>query len=206
MTNYLHTAFGNVGTSFPWSIRAVSVSSDSESAAEAAWHAGWAAFWANASLIALYPTTTTWLGTSTSTASAAFKQTTKTTTTASVAGTGAAAANPGQVCLIATLRTANATKWGRGRWYLPAPDSGAMATSDIVFSTAFMGDAQTAMNSAFTNWSSALTFQILHRKATLSGPGALTLTPVTGMDLSDKPAVQRRRSDKRSPARSTVTL
>ena len=148
MTYYLHTMQGTYGGGFPWSIHAVSNSSDSESTAEGVWHTGWQNFWSSAALIAIYPTTTTWTGTSTSTADTAFRQTTKTSTNASVSGTGAVAALPYQTAVIATLRSIVSTKWGRGRWYLPAPDTSALATTGYVWSATFMTDLQSALNAA----------------------------------------------------------
>lgn len=205
MANFLHTAFGDLGTGFPWSVRMVSTSADSEAAAEAAWHAGFLALWNTAGFLALMPTTTTFTGTSTSTANSTFHQTTKTSTLATVAGTSASPALPFQTSLIVTLRTAQATRWGRGRIYLPGLADSALATTGYVWSAAAMTAVQTALNNAFVQWTGPLQFQILHRRNTLTGPAANTLTPVSGADASNKPAVQRRRGDKFVPARTTIT-
>src|SRR5215469_8314877 len=160
MANFLHTAFGDLGTGFPWSVRMVSTSADSEAAAESAWHAGFLALWNTAAFLALMPSTTTF------------------------AGTSASPALPFQTSLIVTLRTAQATRWGRGRIYLPGLADSALASTGYVWSATAMTDVQTALNNAFVQWTGPLQFQILHRRGTLTGPGANTLTPVSGADAS----------------------
>jgi len=205
MPNYLHKAGGTLSGGFPWSIGMVSTSSDSESAAQTVWDNGIVAMWDTAAYNALVPSGTTLTYTSTSTASAAFKQTTKTTTTHSTAGT-ATQGLPFQAANVVTWRTASFTKWGRGRWYLPSLGSSGLATAGYVLSTTAVSDIVTAVNAGLTVWVAALNFQILHRKATLSGPGALTLTPIASGDVSNKLVIQRRRADKYVPTRSALTF
>lgn len=204
MGNYLHSAFGTENN-FPWSINAVSTSSGSEGAAETAWHTGFMAAWNSAGLLALIPNTTSVLGTYTSTANAAFKQTTATRTLATVAGGGAGACLPNQVCTLISFTTASATKWGRARWYFPGLSAASLAVGGL-YAGATMTALQTAFNTAFTTWAATLTFQVLHRHGTLTGPGANTLTPITGARAASKPAIQRRRGDKAVIAYTTITL
>jgi hypothetical protein len=205
MPFYLHTAQGLLGAAFPWSISAVSSSSSSEAAAQTAWDAGVVALWTSSGLAGLIPTTTTLTETSTSTANAAFKQTTLTKNTHSTAGTGTGSL-PYQICEVVTLRTAQATKYGHGRWYLPALAPAALATAGNLLSATAQGDIVTAVNALFTAIGSTLQFQILHRRGTLHGPGALTTDAVTSGDVSNKFAIQRRRGDKLVPTRSTITV
>ena len=205
MPNYLHKAGGTLSGGFPWSIGMVSTSSDSESAAQTVWDNGIVAMWDTAAYNALVPSGTTLTYTSTSTASAAFKQTTKTTTTHSTAGT-ATQGLPFQAANVVTWRTASFTKWGRGRWYLPSLGSSGLATAGYVLSSTAVSDIVTAVNAGLAVWVAALNFQILHRKATLSGPGALTLTPIASGDVSNKLVIQRRRADKYVPTRSALTF
>lgn len=205
MPNYLHSAGGTLEGGFPWSIGMVSTSSDSESAAQAVWDAGVVAMWGLAAFNALMPAGSVLTYTSTSTASAAFKQTTKTVATHNTPGT-ATAGLPYQVGEVVTWRTSQATKWGRGRWYLPPIGVGALATAGFVLSATAQADIVSAVNAGLTQWVSALSFQILHRKATLSGPAALTLTPIASGDVSNKLVIQRRRGDKFVPTRSTLTF
>jgi hypothetical protein len=205
MPNYLHKAGGTLEGGFPWSIGMVSVSSATESAAQTNWDSGFNALWTSSAYNALLPTGTILTYTSTSTASGSFTQTTKTETTHNEAGT-ATAGLPFQVGTIVTWRTAQATKWGRGRIYLPTIGVGALASTGFVLSATALTDIQTALNAALAIWVGTLNFQILHRKATLTGPGALTLTPITGGDVSNKLVIQRRRGDKFTPTRAALTF
>lgn len=205
MPNYLHKAGGTLEGGFPWSIGMVSTSTDGESAAQTVWDNGVVAMWGSSAFNALMPTGSILTYTSTSTASADFKQTTKTETTHSTAGT-ATAGLPFQVAEVVTWRTAQATKWGRGRWYLPTIGTTGLATAGFVLSATAVADIVTAVNAGLTVWVAALNFQILHRKATLSGPAANTLTPIASGDVSNKLVIQRRRADKYVPTRSTLTF
>lgn len=205
MPNYLHSAGGTIGSGFPWSISMVSTSSASESAAQTVWDNGIVAMWGSAAFNALVPAGTKLTYTSTSTANALFKQTTKTTNTHNTPGT-ATASLPYQVGEIVTWRTAQATKWGRGRWYLPPLGPGALATAGLVLSTTAVGDIVAAVNAGLTIWVASLNFQIVHRKNTLSGPLADTLTPISGGDVADKLVIQRRRGDKYVPIRTALTF
>lgn len=205
MPNYLHKAGGTLSGGFPWSIGIVSTSTATESAAHTNWDSGVVAMWGLAAFNALMPAGTILTYTSTSTASAAFKQTTKTTTTHNTAG-AATQGLPFQDAMVVTWRTLQATKWGRGRWYLPAFGPTGLATSGYVLSAAAESTLVTAVNAGLTVWFGTLAFQILHRKATLSGPGALTLTPVATGDVANKLVIQRRRADKFVPTRSALTF
>ena len=205
MPNYLHQAGGTIGSGFPWSISMVSTSSSSESAAQTVWDNGVVAMWTSSGFAGLVPAGTLLTYTSTSTANAVFKQTTKTMTDHSTAGT-ATASLPYQVAEIVTWRSALATKYGRGRWYLPPLGPGALATAGLVLSATAITDIVTAVNAGLTVWVASLNFQILHRKDTLSGPLADTLTPISGGDVADKLVIQRRRGDKYVPVRTALTF
>jgi hypothetical protein len=205
MANYLHQAGGTLEGGFPWSINMVSTSSSAEAAAQTAWDTGVQAMFNSASFHGLLPTGTVLTFSSTSTASATFKQTTKTTNTHSIAGT-ATQGLPFQAGEVVTWRTAQHTKWGRGRWYLPTIGVTALDTAGFVLSTAAVGDIVTAVNAGLAAWVGTLDFQILHRKATIGGPGADTLTPIISGDVSNKLVIQRRRADKYVPARQALTF
>jgi hypothetical protein len=205
MPNYLHKAGGTLEGGFPWSIGMVSTSSDGEAAAQTVWDNGVVAMWGNAAFNALMPAGSVLTYTSTSTASPTFKQTTKTQNTHNTPGT-ATAGLPFQAAEVVTWRTAQATKWGRGRWYLPTIGTGALATAGFVLSATAVSDIVTAVNAGLTVWVGALNFQVLHRKATLDGPGADTLTPIASGDVSNKLVIQRRRADKYVPTRTTLTF
>lgn len=206
MTNYLLVAGGQLQGGYPWSIHAVASATGSESAVETAWANGWATIMGDATLKTFYPVGTELTYSYTSTADASFRQTTVTQTNATFNGTSVSASLPFQSCPIVTLRTANRTRWGRGRWYMPAPAVNAMSTTAPVLSTAFESALDAALQNAFTTWVASFTLQILHKKGTKSGPGPMTLTGVTACDTSNKLAVQRRRGDKYVPVRTSVTI
>lgn len=205
MPNYLHKAGGTLEGGFPWSIGMVSTSSASESAAETSWSGGIQAMFGLTGLAALIPAGTVLTYTSTSTASADFKQTTKTTTDLDIAGTGGAGL-PYQVAEVVTWRSAQATKWGRGRWYLPPLTADALASAGFVLAAGSVTEIVDGVNAFLTATVATLSFQILHRKATISGPGADTLTPIASGDVSDKCVIQRRRADKYVPTRTALTF
>lgn len=205
MPNYLHTAGGTLEGGFPWSIGMVSTSTDGESAAQTVWDNGVVAMWDTAAFNALMPAGTILTYTSTSTANAFFKQTTKTSTTHNTPGT-ATAGLPYQVGEVVTWDTAQATKWGRGRWYLPPIGVSALATAGFVLSATAVSDIVTAVNAGLTVWVASLNFQILHRKNTLTGPSANTLTPIASGTVSNKLVIQRRRGDKFVPTRTALTF
>lgn len=205
MPNYLHKAGGVLQGGFPWSVGMISVSSSTESAAQTNWDSGFTALWNSASFLALLPAGTTLTYTSTSTASASFTQTTKTTATHNISGT-ATAGLPFQAAEVVTWRTASATKWGRGRWYLPTIGVTALASTGFVLSATSLTAIQGAVNAGLAVWVGTLNFQVLHRKNTLTGPTALTLTPIVSGDVSNKLVIQRRRADKFVPTRATLTF
>lgn len=205
MPNYLHAAGGTLQGGFPWSISMVSTSSSAEAAAQTVWDNGVVAMWGSAAFNALVPAGTHLTYTSTSTANALFKQTTKTTTTHSTPGT-AVQSLPYQVAEVVTWRSNLSTKYGHGRWFLPPLGPGALATAGVVLSATAVGDIVAAVNAGLAVWVASLNFQILHRKATLSGPGADTLTPISSGDVADKFVIQRRRGDKYVPIRTALTF
>lgn len=205
MPNYLHKAGGTLEGGFPWSIGMVSTSSGAEAAAHTTWDNGVVAMWGLAAFNALMAAGSVLTYTSTSTASATFKQTTKTMTTHNTPGT-ATVGLPFQAGEVVTWRTAQATKWGRGRWYLPPMGTTTLAAAGFVLSATAVADIVAAVNAGLAVWVASLNFQILHRKNTLSGPVADTLTPIASGDVSNKLVIQRRRADKYVPVRSTLTF
>lgn len=204
MADYLLTAGGNIG-SFPWSFTMKATGTATEAATEAAWGGGIAAMFGTAAFQGILSTSTELTFTSTSTANAAWKQTTKTETTHAISGTGTGAL-PYQVAAIVTWRTAQSTKYGHGRWYLPGFAPGALAAGGFVFSPTAQNDIVAAVNAATAAWGTVFQPVILHRKGTLSGPGPLTTDPIVNGDVSNKPAIQRRRGDKYTVIRAALAI
>lgn len=207
MAFYLAQASGLLNGNFPWSINSVLSSSSAESGVATAWDTAIRGIWTNATLKPYIPTTVTMDETSVSTASAVFKQTTKTVTSGSDAGTSTDVALPFHTCEIVTFRTANATKWGRGRWYLPPLATNALAADGFSILAAAQSAMQTALNAYFAAVGSTYQHVILHRKATAGGVrAAFTTDPVTQCDIPSTFAVQKRRADKLVPTRLSVTV
>lgn len=206
MVFYLHKAEGVLGGDFAWSFGAVSSSTATEAAAETAWAAGIAAMFNATAFNGFLPSDVTLTLTSTSTATALFKQTTKTETTHSIAGV-ATTSLPYQVGEIVTLRTNLATKYGHGRWFLPPLGTGALASGGFVLSSAATDAIVAAVNAAFAAWTGTLALQILHRKAPIGGGvAAMSTTPVSSGDVSNKFVIQKRRADKLTVTRTAITV
>ena len=205
MANYLCVAGGTLGSSFPWSFRSYVQSAGSESAVQAAWNSGIDAMFTSTGFAALLPTDVEATYTYTSTMNANWKQTTKTQNDISLAGS-ASTSLPYHVSEVVTWRTAQATKYGHGRWFLPPLAVTALASGGFYLSNAAVVDIVTAVNAAITAWGSEVNLLILHRNGTKSGPGALTTDPVIGGDVPDGLDTQRRRADKRVPARTALTF
>lgn len=197
MTNFILQAGGTLQGNFPWSVNAMATSANSEAAVNTAWLAMWNAIFANTGFKVFIPTNTELTFVSTSTADATFHQTTKTSATASAVGTSTGTATGYRDCLIISLETAQATRWGRGRWYFPGLASNAIDSTGFHYSAAATTAASAALTAAVTTFTSTAALQIARRKATAHGPGAFTLTPVTAGKVSDEVATQRRRADKR---------
>ena len=197
MTNFILQASGTLQGNFPWSVNAMATSSNSESSVNTAWLAMWNAVFTNATFKAFIPTNTELTQCSTSTADATFHQTTKTVASASAVGTSTGTATGYRDCMIISLETAQATRWGRGRWYFPGLASNGIDATGFHYSAAATAAASAAIQGAVTTFQATAQLQIARRKATAHGPGAYTLTPVTSGKVSDEVATQRRRADKR---------
>lgn len=207
MAFYLAQASGLLNGNFSWSINSVLSASAAEGTVATAWDVGIRGIWTNATFKAYIPALVTLTETSVSTASAVFKQTTKTVTGGSDAGTALGLALPYHTCEVVTFRTANATKWGRGRWYLPPLSVNALDADGFSILPAAQTAMQTALNAYFASVGSTYQHVILHRKATAGGVrAAFTTDVVTQCDVPSTFAVQKRRADKLVPTRLSVTV
>lgn len=198
MTFFLHKASGVFGDGGFWSFGIQSSGSISEAAAETAWGAAVAAFFGDTNVKTYYSTGTELTETSTSTASSSFKQTTKTSTTHAVSGTATDAQMSTRTAVVCSVYTAQATKWGRGRFYLPAPSYAVLGTSNTGhLDSTVAGHIATALTTMFTSLTTAGLTQILYvRKTTRGGIAPYTTTSVASRQLQGKLYTQKRRSDK----------
>lgn len=198
MAFFLHNAKGIFGDGGFWSFNIQTSGSISEAAAEAAWGAAVVNFFSDTNVKTYYQPGLELTGTSSSTASATFHQTSITRTSHSTVGTGTAKQLPTYVGLVVSYYTAQATKYGRGRSFLPAPNYNVLATADTgELDATVAGHIASALTTAFTSLTTAGLTQILYtRKATRGGVAAYTTTQVTNRHLQGKLHVQKRRSDK----------
>ncbi len=208
MAFYLAQAAGLLNGAFPWSVNSVLQSSGSEAAVAAAFDTAFRSIWTNTAFKVYIPVLVTIEQTSVSTASATFKQTTKTTTTGTLAGDGGASVSlPFHTTEIATFRTAQATKWGRGRWYFPPLTATSLAASGFEILAATQTAMAGAITAYFTSVGASYSHVILHRRATTGGArAAFTTDTVTACDIPNTFAVQRRRADKIVASRIAVTV
>lgn len=205
MTYFLCQASGLMGGSFAWSFRSYMESTATEGTVETTWNGAISAMFNTVAFQDLVASDVTLTQTYSSTMSASWRQTTKTTTDLSIAGT-ATQSMPYHVSETVTWRTDLATRYGRGRWYLPPMAVGALATDGFYLSAAAVTALTDAVNVAISNWTGTLTPQILHRNGAKGGVTALSVDPVVSGDVPDGLNTQRRRADKRVPARTALTF
>lgn len=124
-----------------------------------------------------------------------FLQTTKTVTSSTLVGTSTAEGLPLEVSPVLSTTSASATKSGRGRLFLPAPDVTTLA--DRKWTTGFV----TTLTDAGQAWFGALTAAsltpfVFNRQPLKSGTPDFTITNLTGFKVGDQPRSQRRRRSK----------
>lgn len=199
MTFYLHKANGKFADGGFWSFGLTTSGSISESAAETAWAAAVVAFFTDTNVATYYSTGAELLQTSTSTASATFRQTTKTATSHTTVGTSTGNQLPTVLGLVVSLYTGNATRYGRGRMFLPAPTTTVLDTApqDGMLTATVGGHIGTAVATWFNSLATAgLTPVLYTRRATRSGIPADTTSQILTRKVQGKLHVQKRRSDK----------
>lgn len=110
--------------------------------------------------------------------------------TAGVAGTSPTPQLPTEVALVVSLRTASASKSGRGRFYWPGP-----STALLTFQGRFDGSAQTAWVAFFATYLAPFTEGAVDFDAVVASEVQQALRPVVQVRLGDVFDVQRRRRD-----------
>ena len=131
-------------------------------------------------------------------------------TSPNIAGTGALTASPQNACILVSLRTANASKSGRGRQYYPAPVTGSLNDDGSLNNAAALAiDAAYGAMATTINGSGNLI--VLHGGFTGRVNGVpqytqLSSSVVTSTQVSEILATQRRRTNKVTPRRTTFVL
>jgi len=120
------------------------------------------------------------------------------TTTETLVGTNATDPLVNQDAVVVSLRTAKATKAGRGRFYLP-PFSEDQTTAGLLLATP-RGQVATAAQKMVQSLNGAgYIVGVFHRNT-------ITQDNVTSVDVSNVVGTQRRRRDKIVPVRSSLTV
>lgn len=126
------------------------------------------------------------------------KNDTQLTTAETLVGTDANQSLPNQDSVCVTLRTAKATKAGRGRFYLP-PFGEDTVTGGVLNATA-RGQVATAAQKMVQSLNGAgYTVGVFHRATILQDA-------VVSVDVGNVVNTQRRRRDKLIPVRSSLTV
>lgn len=108
-------------------------------------------------------------------------------------GTGAGLQLSQRSAVVVGLRTALPTRSGRGRMYVPAPDSSSLTSDGLLSSTvadSISGDAATALETM----TQIVQVVIAHRDPTTGGISSTT--PVTSVTVGQVLGTQRRRTNK----------
>jgi hypothetical protein len=206
MTNYRCEVFGLIGGDFQWSNRIHVSGATAESTLATDFAAAVSALYTTATngLQNFMSTDVTVTGVLVTTLNSTFHQTTGTDAALTIAGTDENASLPWHNAEVITWRTAQRTKWGHGRWYLP-PFAEDQITAHVIkaATTAKMKIVFDAFYGAFA--AASVTPFIYNDKVRKDGTPPYTVTPITNYDISDKPGTQRRRVSKIQPTRVVGT-
>lgn len=197
MAVYRHTLLGT----FPgeqWTFRIHSEGNLSLAAAQSAWAAGVTAFGSAAYLATLAPETEFVEITTAELDPATGGQLTKTSDPRSEVGTAAVASLPFQCSPVVSLRTQDASRRGRGRFYAPSPAVDAQAGGRLT------AGAQTALADAAEGLINGLESTGLD--AVLYSLTTFVRTPITSLDVGDVIDTQRRRRNKLIEQRTSRLL
>ena len=116
-----------------------------------------------------------------------------------IPGVAAGNASPADVALCVSLRTALATRAGRGRFYLPQPAVGNITSTGRV-SADLIGDLMASLNGAWTAYNTGIDRPVIY------SPTFRTITNITGFDVGDLWDTQRRRENKVTEVRSRLPM
>lgn len=193
MSDFAIYGFGLLADGAGWSSRMYVSGSVSEAAAAAAAHSAWDALWGQ--ITTYLPTTSTLTETAAFTLNSSWKFTTGTTNTETLAGTSGSDSMPISTCAVITWRTAQRTKSGHGRCFLPASATNSIATA--ADTGKLLPAFQTAASTGAADFLSAITGAAL--SPLLLKRSGLTTTPITSANVGSLFRQQRRRQSKVTP-------
>ena len=199
MTTFRHVAKG----SYPgeaWTFTMHSTGTIALSAAQAAWNAAVTDFWTD-QLDGLVHTTVSLTEVSTASLDAGTgAQVSRLADDVSLPGVATQGLMPPQVTIAASLRTATATRAGRGRFYMPPFDKGTVTVTTGRLNSASITVALEAVDNLVTTMiTNSLTPVIYHRSD-------FTSTNITQYDIGDVFDTQRRRRNKLVEMRTSQTV
>lgn len=202
MTNFRCGVNGLFGNSLPWSFAFTFSGSLAEAAVYSAWSAAVSTFLNPAASTPGYLSLCNADVTSTSayatTLNATMHQTTKTSGAVVYTGTDTHDSLPWSTAMVVKTTTPYSTRWGHGRIFLPAFANDRVVAHVITSATATA--VKGLVNTMMTSMTgSGLTPFIYNKKTRKDGTAPYTVTNVTGWDVSNKPASQRRRVSKIVP-------
>lgn len=126
-------------------------------------------------------------------------QSTRADTAQVIPGVAAGSAMPGDVSLVVSLRTALATRRGRGRFYLPQPAaSQVLATGRVL--TDFITDLISSLTAAWTAYNTGVDRPVVYSRT------GRTIQNITSFNIGDLYDTQRRRQNKLVEARTTGAM
>ena len=169
----------------------------------AAWVTAWALAWngtgASDDLKSLIKTTVTTFEQSATEVGSDGKNITQDVQTVALAGTATDDCMAQETCPVWSLRTANASKAGRGRLYLPPLTEASNAANGLIVSGSVTQLANAGQNTIQSLNGASMVVGVFHRFTN-------TFSDVTAVDVANKFRVQRRRQNKVPDTRVRMTV
>jgi hypothetical protein len=204
MSDFRGTVSGTLEASaLPWSFGFYMSGAVSEATAASTLNSAVTALWTTATngLENFIASDVSLTQTAVSTLNSTLHQTTITRTANVVPGTAATDSLPKQSTIVVTTRSAQATKAGHGRFFLPPFAVGTVGVGGVL-SSATQTSLQTVFNAFFASLSTGgLTLFIQNRRALKNGTPAGTRNTLITYDIANKFEVHRRRVSKVVPTR-----
>jgi len=120
-------------------------------------------------------------------------------TAQSIDGVAAGSALPADVALVISLRTATATRSGRGRFYLPQPAASQVTTNGRVLAD-FITDMGASLEAAWTTYNTATDIPVVYSRTQRA------TRPIVTFNIGDLYDTQRGRESSQIEARTTTTM
>jgi len=120
-------------------------------------------------------------------------------TAQNIDGVAAGSALPADVALVVSLRTATATRSGRGRFYLPQPAASQVTTNGRVLAD-FITDLGASLAGAWTAYNTATDIPVIYSRTQ-----RLT-RPIVNFNIGDLYDTQRGRESSQIEARTTTSM